>query len=116
MKLLADERVEVQTVEELRRQGHDILSIEEGAQGISDEWVLATATSEHRILLTADKDFGELVHRLGRATAGVVLLRLTGLSNANKATTVAAAIQPHQDELSRAFTVIEPTRVRIRGS
>ncbi len=64
--------------------------------------------------LTADHDFGELVFRIGRATCGVVLLRLAGLSAARKADIVAAAIAAHDHEHPGSFTVIAPTTIRIR--
>jgi predicted nuclease of predicted toxin-antitoxin system len=76
--------------------------------------VLAAASADQRVVLTGDKDFGELVYRLGRASAGVVLIRLAGLSNRSKALIVSEAIILHGAELRGAFGVIEPGRIRIR--
>jgi hypothetical protein len=64
--------------------------------------------------VTIDKDFGELTYRQGLATGGVILVRLSGLSDDAKAAIVAAAIRDHSDELLGAFTVISPGRLRIR--
>jgi predicted nuclease of predicted toxin-antitoxin system len=66
------------------------------------------------ILVTADKDFGELVFRLRRASAGVILLRLAGVPNLMKAEIAAATIAAHESEMAGAFIVIEPNKVRIR--
>jgi predicted nuclease of predicted toxin-antitoxin system len=66
------------------------------------------------VLLTEDKDFGELVYRRGLAHAGVVLVRLAGIDNATKAATVSQAFQEVGDELIGAFTVISADAVRVR--
>lgn len=82
--------------------------------GISDDEVLQLANSEGAILLTFDKDFGELVFRLGRVAAGVILIRLFGLSPADKAEILINAISAHSNELLGAFTVITSKSIRIR--
>jgi predicted nuclease of predicted toxin-antitoxin system len=66
------------------------------------------------LLLTSDKDFGELVLRLRRLAAGVILLCLAGLANSEKADLVVQVIRQHGDELVGAFTVISPRNLRIR--
>jgi len=68
------------------------------------------------LLLTADKDFGELVFRQGQLTRGVILIRLAGLSQQIKVETVSAALQQHGGELQGSFSVISPGAVRIRKS
>jgi predicted nuclease of predicted toxin-antitoxin system len=64
MKLIADEGLDKPIVDVLRNAGFDVLYVLETNQGANDELILAIANSEHRILLTQDKDFGELVFRL----------------------------------------------------
>jgi predicted nuclease of predicted toxin-antitoxin system len=66
MNLVADEGVDRQIVEQLRHDGHDVLYVAELAPSISDDEVLQKANDWHAPLLTADKDFGELVFRLNR--------------------------------------------------
>ena len=66
------------------------------------------------LLLTVDKDFGELVYRLGRAHAGVVLLRLAGLSPEDRAEVVSAVFHDRAADLPGNFTVVEPDAVRVR--
>lgn len=78
MNLLADESVDQPVVDRLRAEGHAVLSIAEMEPSISDEAVLTLANQRGAGLLTADKDFGELVFRQGRVSAGVLLLRLAG--------------------------------------
>ncbi len=116
MNLLADESVDRQIVERLRRDGHRVVYVAETEPGMSDEAVLAAARREKALLLTADKDFGEIVHRQRLHTYGIVLIRLAGVSSERKAEWVALAIREHADELKEAFTVLAPGMCRIRRS
>ena len=84
------------------------------APGISDESVLAMANREASLLVTADKDFGELVFRQGRFTRGTLLLRLAGVALERKAALVASVIAQRSEELPDAFAVLTPRSLRIR--
>jgi predicted nuclease of predicted toxin-antitoxin system len=114
MKLLADESVDRQIIERLRQDGHDVVAVAELSPSIPDDEVLRQANSLSALLVTADKDFGELVFRQGRVHAGVVLLRLAGLAANVKAETVAQVMHDRAAELEGGFTVISPGVVRIR--
>lgn len=114
MNFLADEGVDRQIVERLRIEGYSVLYVAEMQPGISDDVVLDIANQHSALLLTADKDFGELVFRLRRITCGVILLRLAGLSPERKAEIVVLIINQHLEELIGAFTVIAPGSLRIR--
>lgn len=114
MKLVADESVDQPIVDRLRREGHDVVSVNEIGPGIPDDDVLETAREQNAVLLTADKDFGELVYRQGQATEGVILVRLAGLSAQRKEDVVSRFISDHGSELHGAFTVVSPGLVRIR--
>jgi predicted nuclease of predicted toxin-antitoxin system len=76
--------------------------------------VLARAAKSGRVLVTADKDFGELVYRLGRAHAGVVLLRLAGVPPEERAETASAVFRDRAADLPGNFTVVAPDAVRVR--
>jgi predicted nuclease of predicted toxin-antitoxin system len=114
MNLLADESVDGPIVDHLRQEGHRVWYIAEMEPGVSDDFVLDLANREHLLLLTADKDFGELVYRQHRLMSGVVLIRLAGLPSNQKAESVASVLHRHAIELPHAFTVITPKIVRIR--
>ncbi|MEK6257989.1 MAG: DUF5615 family PIN-like protein [Planctomycetota bacterium] len=114
MKLVADESIDRGIVERLRADGHDVLAIAECDPSISDDEVLDRANAEGSLLLTGDKDFGELVYRLNRIHAGVVLVRLAGLSEDAKAKIVAEVFRGREQELVGGFAVISPGMVRIR--
>ncbi len=82
---------------------------------ITDDEVLEWANRHQALLVTADKDFGELVFRLERIHTGVVLLRLAGLHADTKAHVVVETIRAYGLEMLDAFTVISPSTVRIRS-
>jgi predicted nuclease of predicted toxin-antitoxin system len=114
MNLLADESVDRQIVERLRQDGHSVLYIAEMASGVSDDVVLERANQKGAVLITADKDFGELVYRQGRIHAGVVLLRLAGVPPLAKADITSVVLHDRGPEIRDAFAVISPRNLRIR--
>jgi predicted nuclease of predicted toxin-antitoxin system len=114
MNLLADENIPCQVVAHLRASGHQVSYIAEMSPSISDDEVLKQAYNTGEILLTSDKDFGELVYRLHQDFPGVILLRLPTLSNDQRAQLIAQVITKHEAEFKGAFTVITPTSIRIR--
>lgn len=114
MNFLADESVDRQIVERLRQDGHQVWCVAEMEPGISDEDVLDLANRGRYLLITADKDFGELVFLQRRLMSGVILIRLAGLSPRNKAEVIASALNKHGTELDQAFAVIMAGAIRIR--
>lgn len=76
MNILADKNIDGPLVRWLREQGHDAIWVAEKGPGTEDPEVLTAATARDRILLTFDRDFGDLVFRQNQTAAGVVLLRL----------------------------------------
>jgi predicted nuclease of predicted toxin-antitoxin system len=115
MNLLIDESVDRQIVERLLLDGHNVVYVSDMDPGISDDAVLSTANSLNALLVTADKDFGELVFRRQQINAGVLLIRLAGLPPQSKAELVAIAVRDHSDELPGAFSVLSHGMIRIRN-
>ena len=116
MTLVADESVDGRIVAGLRTAGHRVVAVAEEARGSADEQVLALAGQQRTILLTADKDFGELVYRRGLPHDGVVLLRQAGLPIAARIEAVVAVLRDHANEIAGSFTVVSPAAARIRRS
>ncbi len=114
MKWVADECVDAEVVSRLRDAGHEVYYIAEASPGVQDDEVLRLAEAQAAVLLTYDKDFGELVFRQRKATHGVVLARLPGLSASAKADVVAVAVAMHGEEFVESFTVVTDKLVRIR--
>ena len=98
----------------LRSAGCDVAWTLEDSSGAPDDAVIARAANEQRVLITEDKDLGDLVYRSGRASSGVCLLRLTGLSASAREDRMTALIAKHGARLTKCFTVIEPHRFRFR--
>jgi predicted nuclease of predicted toxin-antitoxin system len=111
---LADENVDRQIVERLRLDSHEVAYIAEMSPGMMDETVLAESRNSASVLITADKDFAELVFRNRQVSAGVLLIRLLGLSPGVKADLVSNAIREHASELREAFAVLTPGSIRVR--
>lgn len=117
MILLADESIDRQIVQRLRQDSYEVLYIAEIEPSITDEVVLERANERTALLITADKDFGELVFREGQLTSGgVVLIRSAGLSAERKAEIVSNIFSQHGSEFPHNFTVITPGNIRIRSS
>jgi predicted nuclease of predicted toxin-antitoxin system len=114
MRFLADENVARVVAARLRAAGLDVAAIAETAAGASDEQVLAIAVADQRILITEDRDFGELIVRQRMAVGGIVLLELDPLSNDAAAARVVDVVSAHAARLPGNLVVIEPGRVRIR--
>jgi predicted nuclease of predicted toxin-antitoxin system len=98
MNLLADESCGGPVIRALREAGHDVVAIAEVARGSTDEHVLELALNEKRVLITEDRDFGELGH-----------------AHHAKPATVVEAVSKLGSRLRDRFAVVEPGRVRISG-
>ncbi len=84
MKFITDENLGVKVPRYFRSLGYDVISATEVALSKPDTDILDIANKENRILLTTDKDFGELVFKEKLIHSGVILLRLKDESVENK--------------------------------
>ena len=115
MKFLADECCDAPLVAGLREDGHDVLFVMESARGADDETVLRRAAADERILLTEDKDFGELVVRLGLPAFGIVLLRLSPADSDSKLARLREALRQYACRLPHSFVVVDEAKARFRA-
>lgn len=114
MRFLANENFPFDAVEALRQIGHGITWIRTESPGISDPEVLSRAQAENRILLTFDKDFGELAFRAKLpATIGIILFRIKAPSSVVVAQKVTTAIALRNDWAGH-FSVVEDDKIRMR--
>lgn len=114
MRIVADESVDFMVVRSLREQEFVVYSIAEEQPAISDEEVLKIAVQQQAVLITEDKDFGELVFRLKLPHCGIILLRLGVMASQQKGQLAARAILIHLSELQHAFSVFDGHQLRIR--
>lgn len=114
MRLLADENIPMRAVELLRSMGHDVQSISEIAPSICDKNIMALAEDEKRILLTFDKDFGELVYSSNpRPSCGIILFRIP-LKSADYIAKIIVEVLDSRSDWPGNFSVVEPGRIRLR--
>jgi predicted nuclease of predicted toxin-antitoxin system len=115
MKFVVDECTGPTVANWLRQVGHDVISIYDDARGSDDDQVLEIAHTNGRVLITSDKDFGELVHRENRPHHGIVLLRLTNQSAANHISALERLFQQNHPLIDQ-FVVVTDAGIRVSHS
>jgi len=114
MRILANENFPLDAVTSLRTDGHDVWWVRTEAPGISDVEVLDLARRDDRLIITFDKDFGELAfHSHLPVASGIILFRLRAASSAQLAKFVISVLNSRDDWLG-SFAVIDNFRIRIR--
>jgi predicted nuclease of predicted toxin-antitoxin system len=114
VRWLIDECVDAGLVALLREGGHDAVYMSDVAPRATDTEVMSRADRENRIVLTEDKDFGDLVFRQAKPVPGIVLLRIDSSRRLRKGPRLLAAIHQFDDTLFGCYTVIEDARFRSR--
>jgi predicted nuclease of predicted toxin-antitoxin system len=113
VKLLANENFPRDAVEALREDGHDVTWVRTEFPGASDRAVLERAEADNRVVVTFDKDFGELSFRSGlRISCGVILFRITPRSSGFVANFAVKVFRARNDWAGH-FSVIEEHRIRM---
>jgi predicted nuclease of predicted toxin-antitoxin system len=113
VRLVADENCDFSLVVDLRSAGYDVVSISERMAGADDETVIDFARSERRILITEDKDFGQLVFAAAKENSGVILIRYPASARSALTAAVLKLLSDNGDNLYSRFAVLEPGRVRV---
>jgi predicted nuclease of predicted toxin-antitoxin system len=114
MRFVVNENITGTVIRELRHRGHDVLSVKESMRSERDEVILARAQAEQRIVITHDKDFGELAFRSRLpASCGVILFRLAGNDPDTDNRRILAAVESRADWEGR-FAVVTDDRIRMR--
>jgi predicted nuclease of predicted toxin-antitoxin system len=114
VRWLVDECVDAALAADLRSDGHDATYMSDVAPRASDVEVMDRAHREGGLLLTEDKDFGDLVFRQARPVPGIVLLRIDPARLSIKTVRLRAAIERFGDALFGRYTVIDESRFRSR--
>jgi predicted nuclease of predicted toxin-antitoxin system len=114
MRFLIDESADARVATHLAGLGHDVTTVaRDHAASLNDAEVLAIAHRERRILITDDRDFGELVVRFGHPHAGVIYFRLGTTTLAARIARLSDVLGKYSDQLDR-FLVVTPQSVRAR--
>ena len=116
MKFLADMGISPRVVEQLRRKEHEAVHlIDEGLQRLPDGDVLQKARQEHRILLTHDLDFGELLAASGSELPSVIIFRLKDMRAPNVGKHLFSIIDQQTEALNAgAILSVTERKVRVR--
>lgn len=114
MVFIADESVDFGIVKILKQKGYNIVSILKDFQGITDEEDIAIAVKHKALILTEDKDFGELTYCLNFTHYGVFLIRLVDMDRSERINLVVRTLVSHVDKFENKFTVLNKNDIRIR--
>lgn len=114
VSFLVDENVEFSVVRHLREQGYNVLSIAETNPSLDDVSILMLAAKEKRIIITSDKDFGNLIFRENLPTLGIILFRMDDQSARKKVEVIDILLNNYSDRLAGNFITITDAKIRIR--
>ena len=114
MRFLADESCDFAVVRALRADGHDVVAVSQTHRGAPDDIVIDLAVREGRVLLTEDRDFGQLVLDSNLPATGVIYIRFPMIVRESLARVVADYVARAGPSLVDQFVVIQPGRVRVR--
>ena len=115
IKFLIDVGVGKKVEDFLNNEGFNIRAIRDINPRMNDKEVLNLAVLENRILITMDKDFGELVYNSGKHHAGVLILRLEDADGDTKVEVTKKILAEYYDKIESHFCVFQDGRIRIRG-
>jgi predicted nuclease of predicted toxin-antitoxin system len=113
MRFLADESCDFAIVRAVREAGYDVEAVSEINKGAEDLFVIEYALQKKRILLTEDKDFGQLVFAYGKNSLGVIFLRFQARFRQQIANDVVELIKSHGEKLLGCFVTVQIGRIRI---
>jgi predicted nuclease of predicted toxin-antitoxin system len=114
LKFLIDAGVGKKVEKWLVNQGYDTTSVRNIDPRLPDKEILKIAVSEKRMVITMDKDFGELIYNSGLIHGGVLLLRLEDAKSDEKVKTIENILVKYADKLTNKFCVYKDGRLRIR--
>lgn len=112
MRFVADESCDFSVVRALRSAGHEVIAVVEVSPREDDDDVRERAVAADSLLITEDKDFGQLVYAHMRPTGGVLFLRFPARARRSLADTVVEVVKKQGERLIGRFTVLQPGRVR----
>jgi predicted nuclease of predicted toxin-antitoxin system len=116
MRFLVDECTGPHLAKWLSGGGYEVFSVFDEARGMDDTDILEKALSGNWILITNDKDFGEMVFRQRRQHHGVIFLRLDDERSANKIDVISRLHAKYSDKLLDRFVIVTATKVRFARS
>lgn len=114
LRLLLDENVGRSVVQSLISNGYDAVSAVEIGFGMPDADILRLALQEKRVLITLDKDFGQMIYQSRAEHCGVVLLRLQKESSENVGSVLLNFLNSYNGDIIDKFIVVTEDKIRVR--
>jgi len=115
LKFLVDVGVGKKVEKWLLENGYDVKSVRDINPKAKDSEILNLAVLESRMVITMDKDFGELVYNSGKLHSGVLILRLEDANGDQKVETVKRILSEYKDKIKNKFCVFQGGRLRIKS-
>jgi predicted nuclease of predicted toxin-antitoxin system len=112
--IIIDESVDYAIVDLLRANGFTVYAIIDETPSISDNKVLNISNEQNALLITEDKDFGELVFRFQLPHKGILLVRMIDAKSTEKAEAVLKVLREYYNEMIENFSVLDKNKLRIR--
>ena len=113
IRFIANVNIEKPIIELLRNKGCDVKWVAVIDRQMSDIRVCEIANDENRILLTNDKDFGEIVFFQKKILPGIILLRVKGQNSSEKIVLLEKLLNKHLDKISNHFVIITKQKFRF---
>lgn len=113
IKFLANVNIEKPIIEFLLKKGWNVKSVLEIDKQMPDDEVCALANKEERIILTNDKDFGEIVFFQRKVVYGVILVRIKGQDVEEKIVRLGNLLARHSDKIINHFVIITKEKFRF---
>ena len=113
MRFLADESCDFAVVRALRETGHDVAAVRDLSRGAPDDVVIELTVRENRILLTEDKDFGQLVYAYAANPPGVIFIRFPGNARRTLVDAIMRLVAMGEEKIKGKFIVVQPGRIRV---
>ncbi|MGC9777667.1 MAG: DUF5615 family PIN-like protein [Candidatus Heimdallarchaeota archaeon] len=113
MRFLVDECTEPKVAKWLKEQRHKVYSVYDEVRGADDDSILKIANEKNYILITNDKDFGELITRLKKSHKGAILLKLEDERTENKIRVLQKLLKSQSKKLEGNFTIVTEKIIRI---
>ncbi len=114
LKFLVDVGVGKKVEEYLLEKKYDTKAVRLLDQGMPDQEIIRLAALEKRIVITMDKDFGELVYHSGMEHCGILLLRLEDATGSEKQQVIAKILAKYADNMKNNFSVYQNKKFRFR--
>lgn len=114
MKFIVDESTGKRAAVFLDKQGYDTVFVGDEFEGISDTEIMNKARTENRIIVTNDKDFGELAVKEKKSSEGIILLRLKIETPNQKIKVLGKILDNHKQRIQGNLLIAKEEKIKIR--